>query len=68
MIPRENQRGEYGSRRGDLANLGIVGIGLAIGLASWPAVKRRNPLGFIAMSASGSMVAVGVTKLLFGTL
>ena len=65
MNPRENQRGEYG-RRSTSANLGIVGVGLAVGLASWPAVMKRSPLGFIALSASGSMVAAGVTELLFG--
>ena len=63
---QDHQRGEYGARRGTATNLGILGFGLALGLVAWPSVKRRNPLGFIALSASGSVVGVGLTELLFG--
>ena len=49
-------------------NIGILGVGLAVGLAAWPGVKKKTPLGFIAMGASGSMVALGLTELIFGGL
>ena len=74
-----NQRGEYGRaqvgqtlparRHSRIAvNLGVIGVGVVVGLASWPSVRKRRPLGFIAMGTSGSMVAVGLTELLFGNL
>lgn len=70
MQPRENQRGQYGdsSWRSPAVNLGILGFGVALGLTAWPSVTRRNPVGFIALSASGSMVGVSLTELLFGGL
>lgn len=49
-------------------NIAIIGIGAIIGFASWPGVKKRTPLSLIAMGTSGSMVAVGLTELLFGGL
>ena len=49
-------------------NIAIIGVGTIIGLASWPGVKKRTPLGLIAMGTSGSMVAVGLTELIFGGL
>jgi hypothetical protein len=65
-MPSGNQRGEYRTvLPSNGMHLGIMGVGLVLGLAAWPSVKKRNPLGFIAMSASGGMVSLGLTQLLF---
>lgn len=66
-----NQRGEYSARYRRFrpaVSLGVIGVGVAIGLAAWPGVRQQKPFGFIAMGASGSMVAVGLTELLFSNL
>lgn len=69
MNTRNNQRGQYGGGRRPAVNLGIISVGVIAGLAAWPMVKKkRDPLGLIIMGASGSMVAVGATELLFSRL
>jgi len=45
----------------------ILGIGLVVGAAGWPLYKKNNPLGVIALSASGSLVSVGILGLLLGS-
>ena len=67
-----NQRGEYGSRkiapetRSALANHGVLALGLLVGAIGWPLYKRNQPLGVIALGASGSMVSAAILGLALG--
>jgi hypothetical protein len=49
-----------------VVNLGLIGAGVAMGLIAYPHV--RKPLGAIALGASGSLVAVGLTFILLDLL
>lgn len=69
-----NERGEYGITRVDQpaktssqlhikANLGIIGVGVALGVVGWPSMRKRHPFGVLALGAAGSMIAAGLISI-----
>lgn len=69
-----NERGEYGVTRVDqptqtssklhvMANVGIVGVGVALGVVGWPSMRKRQPFGVLALGAAGSMIAAGLISI-----
>lgn len=47
-----------------ITNVALIGVGLIVGVAAWEQYKQGKPVGVVALGATGSLVASGISGLL----